>query len=76
MQLPVIIHKQLLCYHSKPNNVISGTIVNADMLKARAIWTWKDREHLLLSGSYNFLTGHVEGAVLREFIRYEDLFTE
>lgn len=76
VQLPVIIHKQLLCYHSKPNNVISGTIVNADMLKARAIWTWKDKEHMLLSGSYNFLTGHVEGAVLREFINYEDLFTE
>jgi hypothetical protein len=76
MQLPVIIHKQLLCYHSKPNNMISGTIVNGDMLKARAIWTWKDREHLLLSGSYNFLTGHIDGAVLREFIRYEDLFTE
>lgn len=76
VQLPVLIHKQLLCYHSKPNNVISGTIVNADMLKARAIWTWKDKEHLLLSGSYNFLTGHIEGAVLREFLRYEDLFTE
>lgn len=74
VQLPVLIHKQLLCYHSKPNNVISGTIVNADMLKARAIWTWKDKEHLLLSGSYNFLTGHIEGAVLREFLRYEDLF--
>lgn len=76
VQLPVIIHKQLLCYYSKPNNVISGTIVNADMLKARAVWIWKDKEHLLLSGSYNFLTGHIEGATLREFIRYEDLFTE
>lgn len=74
VQLPVIIHKQLLCYHSKPNNLISGTIVNADMLMARAIWIWKDKEHLLLSGSYNFLTGHIDGAVLREFIRYEDLF--
>jgi hypothetical protein len=74
MQLPAVIHKQLLCYHSKPNNLISGTIVNGDMLKARAIWTWKGKEHLLMSGSYNYLTGHIEGATLREFIRYEDLF--
>lgn len=74
MQLPAIIHKQLLCYHSKPNNLISGTIVNADLLHPRAIWTWKGKEHMLMSGSYNYLTGHIEGATLREFIRYEDLF--
>lgn len=74
MQLPAIIHKQLLCYYSKPNNLISGTIVNADLLHPRAIWTWKGKEHLLMSGSLNYLTGHIEGATLREFIRYEDLF--
>ena len=74
MQLPAIVHKQLLCYHSKPNNLISGTIVNADLLHLRAIWTWKGKEHLLMSGSLNYLTGHIEGATLREFVRYEDLF--
>lgn len=74
VQLAVLIHKQLLCYHSKPNNVLTGDIVNADMLNPRVVWTWKGAEHLLLSGSYNFLTSRLEGAVLREFVRYEDMW--
>lgn len=74
VQLAVLIHQQLLCYHSKPNNVLTGDIVNADMLYPRVVWTWKGAEHLLLSGSYNFLTSRLEGAVLREFVRYEDMW--
>lgn len=74
VQLAVLIHQQLLCYHSKPNNVLTGDIVNADMLNPRVVWTWKGAEHLLLSGSYNFLTSRLEGAVLREFVRYEDMW--
>ncbi len=73
-QLAVLIHQQLLCYHSKPNNVLTGDIVNADMLDPRVIWTWKGAEHMLLSGSYNFATSRLEGAVLREFVRYEDMW--
>ena len=74
VQLAVLIHQQLLCYHSKPNNVLTGDIVNADMLNPRVVWTWKGAEHLLLSGSYNFLTSRLEGATLREFVRYEDMW--
>lgn len=74
VQLAVLIHQQLLCYHSKPNNVLTGDIVNADMLDPRVIWTWKGAEHMLLSGSYNFATSRLEGAVLREFVRYEDMW--
>lgn len=74
VQLAVLIHQQLLCYHSKPNNVLTGDIVNADMLNPRVIWTWKGAEHMLLSGSYNFLTSRLEGAVLREFVRYNDMW--
>lgn len=74
VQLAVLIHQQLLCYHSKPNNVLTGDIVNADMLNPRVVWTWKGAEHLLLSGSYNFATSRLEGAVLREFVRYEDMW--
>jgi hypothetical protein len=74
VQLAVLIHQQLLCYHSKPNNVLTGDIVNADMLDPRVIWTWKGAEHMLLSGSYNFLTSRLEGAVLREFVRYKDMW--
>lgn len=73
-QLAVLIHQQLLCYHSKPNNVLTGDIVNADMLDPRVVWTWKGAEHMLLSGSYNFATSRLEGAELREFVRYEDMW--
>ena len=74
VQLAALIHQQLLCYHSKPNSVLTGDIVNADMLDPRVIWTWKGGEHMLLSGSYNFLTSRLEGAVLREFVRYNDMW--
>lgn len=73
-QLAVLVHKELLCYHSKVNNLLTGDIVNADMIYPRTIWKWKGKEHLLLSGSYNFLSSQLEGASLREFVRYEKMW--
>lgn len=73
-QLGVLAARQLLCFHCKPNNLISGTILNADLLNPVTIWTWKDREHMMQSGSFNYINGRVENAVLREFKRYNDLW--
>ena len=75
-QMAVWNHLQLLCYYAKPNNLISGTIVNADITRVAAIYEWNHAEHILVSGRYNFLNGHIEGAVLREFARYEDMWSE
>lgn len=75
-QMAVYNHLQLLCYHSKPNNLITGDIVNADVIKTTAIYVWGGAEHMLISGTYNYLTGYVEGAVLREFVRYDDMWGE
>lgn len=75
-QMAVWNHLQLLSYYAKPNNLISGTIVNADITRAQAIYIWHGAEHILVSGTYNFLNGHIEGAVLREFARYEDMWNE
>lgn len=72
-EMAVGVHLQLLAYYAKPNNLISGTIVNAD-LATRYVFDWGGSEHLLLSGSYDFLTGRIEGAVLREFARYRDIW--
>ena len=69
-------HLQLLCYYAKPNNFISGTIVKTDVTRMGNIWMWHGAEHILVSGRYNFLNGHIESAVLREFARYEDMWTE
>ena len=75
-ELPVHIHKQLLCYHAKPNNLISGTIVNSGTMGLSCNWLWRGKEHILMSGSLNLINGHMEGAVLREFKRYEDMWKE
>lgn len=75
-ELPVHIHKQLLCYHAKPNNLISGTIVNSGTMGLSCNWLWRGKEHILMSGSLNLLNGHMEGAVIREFTRYEDMWND
>lgn len=73
-QMAVYNHLQLLSYYAKPNNVITGDIVNANLGDIRAIYVWHGREHLLQGGSLNFLNGRIEGAILREFNRYEDIW--
>ena len=73
-QMAVYNHLQLLCYHSKPNNVISGDITNVNFENIATIYEWNGAEHILVSGSYNFISGRLESAVLREFTRYEDMW--
>lgn len=73
-QLGVLIHKQLLCYLSKPNNLLTGTIVNVGTISLTCNWIWKNKEHILISGNLDLLTGNMENAVLREFERYEDVW--
>lgn len=76
-QLPVLIHKELLAYYSKANNVLTGEII-ADDLKSLpsfdCLWLWRGKEHLLMSGRVNLLSGMMEGAELREFVRYGDMW--
>ena len=75
-QMAVYNHLQLLCYFSKPNNVISGDIVYSDIKDMRAVYEWGGAKHLLVSGNYNLLNGRIESAVLREFARYEDMWSD
>lgn len=73
-QMAVYNHLQLLCYHAKPNNVISGDIIDADFENMAVIYEWGAANHILVSGSYNFLNGRIESAVLREFIFYSQIW--
>lgn len=73
-QLAVYNHLQLLCYYAKPNNILEGTIVNGDLSQYGNIWKWEGKEHVLVAGRYNILTGYIDGAILREFARYEDMW--
>lgn len=74
-QLGALVHMQMVGWFDKPNSLISGTILNADITDPRTLWMWKGKEHYLQSGSYDYLTGRLENAVLREFERYEDLWS-
>ena len=73
-QMAVYNHLQLLCYHAKPNNVITGDIVTSDFVNLECIYEWGGAEHLLVSGTYNFISGRIESAVLREFAWYESMW--
>ena len=73
-QLAVYNHLQLLCYYAKPNNILEGTIVNGNLSQYGNIWKWEGKEHVLVAGRYDILTGYIDGAILREFTRYEDMW--
>ena len=73
-QMAVYNHLQLLCYYAKPNNVISGTILNASVIDFAKLYRWGGKPHLLLSGNLNLLNGHIEGAVIREFMNYDEMW--
>lgn len=73
-QLAAGIHMQILPYYTKPNRVINATIVNASLIGYNPRYVWEGREYLLMSGTYNLLNGNIDGAVLREFARYTDVW--
>ena len=76
ISLPRLIHQQLLAYHAKPNSVLTGELMDTggELPDWNSIWMWNGKEHMLMSGSLNVLTGRMEGATLREFTRYEHMW--
>lgn len=72
-QMSVGVHLALLAYYAKPNNLITGTIVNSGLRFGR-LYNWNGVDHMLLSGTYNYLNGHIEGAVLREFATFDSIW--
>lgn len=68
-----LIHQQLLCWHSKPSNLLTGEIACEDPT-FNALYEWNGKRHYLISGTLNCLTGRMEGATLREFERYDHLW--
>ena len=76
ISLPRLIHQQLLAYHAKPNSILTGELMDAggQMPDFRSLWMWNGKEHMLMSGTLNVLTGRMEGATLREFTRYDHMW--
>lgn len=73
ISLTGLIHQQILAYHAKPNNVLSGELSCEDPV-FNAIYQWQGRDHYLISGTLNVLTGRMENAVLREYMRYDHMW--
>lgn len=74
--LEVLVHQQLLAYYSKPNNILSGELMDAGghLPDFSSLWIWNGKKHILTSGTLNILTGRMENAVLREFLRYDHMW--
>ena len=76
ISLPRLIHQQMLGYYAKPMNLLTGELIDAEggMPDFRSLWVWNEKPHTLISGTLNILTGRMEGATLREFIRYDHIW--
>lgn len=71
--LSVLLHQQLLGYYAKPNNVLTGELATKNPV-FNALYQWNGTKHLLTSGTLNILTGRMESAVLREYMRYDKMW--
>ena len=73
--LSALVHQQMLAYYAKPNNLLTGELVlEGDVPDFRSLWRWGGKDHVLMSGTLNVLTGRMESAVLREFMRYDHVW--
>jgi hypothetical protein len=73
--LSVLMHLEMLTYYSRPMDELSGELIcENNNAQFKSLYIWKDKPYILTSGSLNILTGQVQNAVLREFIRYDHMW--
>ena len=41
-----------------------------------SLWSYKDKNHILISGRLNYLTGYLEDVKLREYARWPELYPD
>lgn len=75
---PILIHRQMLAYHRIASQVLEGECMRTDKKgwNFDEILTYKGHCFLLVKGVYNFLTGRMSSATLREFENYDDLWAD
>ena len=76
--LPVLIHQQLLCYRGANLWELSGECAPKDhaLFRFDHLVQYKQRTYLIQSGTIDFLSGTVSGALLREFLNYDDIWDD
>lgn len=76
-ELQVLIAQQILLYNSKPNNLLTGTLLDeVKLLRMPSLWDYNGKNHILISGSLNLLTGYLEDVKLREYVEWSDVYPE
>lgn len=75
--LPVLVHMQILCYYHGAARVLSGNC--APVSKGRfafdKLCVYKGHTYLIQGGTMDFFSGIFNGAVLREFVAFSDLWS-
>lgn len=76
-ELQVLVAQQILMYNSKPNNILTGSLIaEGEILRFPAIWKYGGRNHILVSGTMDLLTGHLEDVKLMEYVDWKDLYPD
>lgn len=73
---PVILHRQILCYHRIASQVLDGECMREDNYgwSFDEILTYKGHKFILVKGVYDILSGVMSSATLREFEAYDDVW--
>lgn len=76
--LPVMIHQQILMFHHTTLSILSGDCAPSgnNMPYFDAVWNYKNRNLIIQSGTWDMGTGIVNGANLRGYIDYDDLWDD
>lgn len=76
--LPVLIHQQILCYRGGSLWELNGECApkNKGLFWFNSLCHYKNRTYILQSGTLDFLTGNVVGAILREFLEYDSIWDD
>ena len=76
--LPVFIHQQILCYYGASLWQLYGDCAPSGkaMFWFNRIARYKDRNFILQSGVWDLMTGVLQGAILREYIAYDDIWDD
>lgn len=74
---PALVHMQMLCFHHLPMSVLEGDCTleeRRQQVYLDMIYRYKGKKYILQSCTYDFATCTMRGAILREYIFYDDLY--
>ena len=76
-ELQVLVAQQILLYNSKPNNILTGSLVaEGEIMRFPVLWRYGNRNHILVSGTMDLLTGYLEDVKLMEYKEWKDLYPD